>query len=83
KLNCVTCSTIVQGIRQLLEEEQVDEAIDEFLIKACITLDIQTPYICETMIKEQADELYFVIERVIFTPDEICGIFVDDCGTPV
>ncbi|GMR31696.1 hypothetical protein PMAYCL1PPCAC_01891, partial [Pristionchus mayeri] len=29
------------------------------------------------------NELYFVLERVIFTPEELCGIFVDDCGTPV
>ncbi|GMR31702.1 hypothetical protein PMAYCL1PPCAC_01897, partial [Pristionchus mayeri] len=77
KINCVVCSTIVQGIRQLIEEEQVEEEIDEFLNKACVTLDLAAPYICEALINEYAVEIYFVLERVIFTPDELCGIFVD------
>ncbi|GMR34414.1 hypothetical protein PMAYCL1PPCAC_04609, partial [Pristionchus mayeri] len=47
KLNCVACSTIVQGIRQLIEDETVEEEIDEFIYKACVTLDLATPYICE------------------------------------
>ncbi|GMR31695.1 hypothetical protein PMAYCL1PPCAC_01890, partial [Pristionchus mayeri] len=83
KINCVVCSTIVQGINQLMAEEEEEEKIDEFLEKACVTLDISSPHVCNAMIDEYANELYFVVERVIFTPDELCGIFVDDCGTPV
>ncbi|GMS96571.1 hypothetical protein PENTCL1PPCAC_18746 [Pristionchus entomophagus] len=83
KLNCVVCSTIVQGISQLIAEDEEEEKINEFLVKSCETLDLWKPSICQGMIDVFASELYFVIERVVFTPEELCGIFVDDCGTPV
>ncbi|KAF8381234.1 asm-2, partial [Pristionchus pacificus] len=70
-------------INQLISEQEEEEKIDEFLKKACITLDIEQPYVCDAIIDAFANELYFVVERVIFTPEELCGIFVDECGTPV
>ncbi|GMT05039.1 hypothetical protein PENTCL1PPCAC_27213 [Pristionchus entomophagus] len=83
KINCVICSTIVQGINQLISEDEEEDKIDDFLKKACVTLDIEQPHVCNAIIDAFANELYFVVERVIFTPEELCGIFVDDCGTPV
>ncbi|KAF8372244.1 hypothetical protein PRIPAC_78673 [Pristionchus pacificus] len=83
KINCVVCSTIVQGINQLLADEEEDEKIDEFLKKACVTLDIEPENICDGIVDVYASELYFVLDRLVFTPDELCGIFVNDCGTPI
>ncbi|GMR40625.1 hypothetical protein PMAYCL1PPCAC_10820, partial [Pristionchus mayeri] len=83
KINCIACSTIVQGINQLLADHEDEEIINEFLKKACVTLDVDQPYICDAMVDQFASEVYFVLARVDFTPDEICGIFVSDCGTPV
>ncbi|GMS83288.1 hypothetical protein PENTCL1PPCAC_5463, partial [Pristionchus entomophagus] len=83
KINCVLCSTIVQGVNQLLADQEEEEKIDEFLKKACVTIDLWQPYVCDAMIDSYADQLYFVLERVVFTPEELCGIFVDDCGTTV
>ncbi|GMT31292.1 hypothetical protein PFISCL1PPCAC_22589, partial [Pristionchus fissidentatus] len=70
-------------INQLISEEAEEEKIDDFLKKACVTLEIEQPYVCNTIVDAFANEAYFVVERVLFTPEELCGIFVDDCGTPV
>ncbi|GMT31293.1 hypothetical protein PFISCL1PPCAC_22590, partial [Pristionchus fissidentatus] len=83
KINCVVCSTIIQALNQLISEETEEEEIGDFLKKACVTLDLGEAATCAGMIDIYASEFYFVLERVIFTPEELCGIFVDDCGTPV
>ncbi|GMS90922.1 hypothetical protein PENTCL1PPCAC_13097, partial [Pristionchus entomophagus] len=83
KINCALCSTIVEGINQLLADQAEQEKIKEFLKKACVTIGVSQPYTCEAMVDANADMITFVLERVVFTPDELCGIFVDDCGTTV
>uniref|UniRef100_A0A0N5AF90 Sphingomyelin phosphodiesterase n=1 Tax=Syphacia muris TaxID=451379 RepID=A0A0N5AF90_9BILA len=94
KAMCVACTVIVDGVQILLKQNKTDEEIENFVIilknipefyysKTCKTLAIEADYVCDHFVHEFGDEAFFVLERVLVTPHEICGALVEDCGTAV
>uniref|UniRef100_A0A7E4V112 Sphingomyelin phosphodiesterase n=1 Tax=Panagrellus redivivus TaxID=6233 RepID=A0A7E4V112_PANRE len=81
RLDCTLCNVLVSGIDALLKQDKTDAEIDQFVVSTCINLKIEQPHVCRHIVTEFADELYFVIERSVLSPREVCGLFVPDCVT--
>ncbi|GMS92183.1 hypothetical protein PENTCL1PPCAC_14358, partial [Pristionchus entomophagus] len=73
----------VRVVNHLLSEDEKEHNINEFLTLECIRLDLWEPYVCKGMVDVFASELYFVAKRVNYTPEEVCGVFLNDCDPPV
>ena len=51
--------------------------------KLCMSLKIESRRVCEGLINSMAEEIIYVMARLILTADEICGFVIGDvCGTP-
>ena len=51
--------------------------------KLCMSLKIESHRVCEGIINAMADEVVFVLSRLILTADEICGFVIGDvCAIP-
>ena len=51
--------------------------------KLCLSLKIESRRVCEGIINSMAEEVVFVLSRLILTADEICGFVIGDvCGSP-
>lgn len=51
--------------------------------KLCMSLKLDSRRVCEGIIDSMAEEVIYVLARLILTADEICGFVIGDvCGTP-
>uniref|UniRef100_A0A914CC62 Sphingomyelin phosphodiesterase n=1 Tax=Acrobeloides nanus TaxID=290746 RepID=A0A914CC62_9BILA len=80
---CDTCTNFVTGLRNLISQNTTEDKIDTFVTNFCMDLKIIQNYTCHEIVVEYGSELYFVIERAITTPSELCGLFDASCGNPV
>ncbi|CAI4227042.1 unnamed protein product [Auanema sp. JU1783] len=82
-LSCFACTITVDGLQDMLKQNKTDNEIAAFLTSICDLLNVEQPHVCYHIMKAFQDEVVFVLERTVFTPDEICGAFVKDCGQSV
>lgn len=82
-LACTTCTIFVDGLQLLIKQNRTDEELESFIKLTCKKLNVEQPYVCDHLIDMFAPEIIFVLQRVIFTPAEICGAFIQNCGHSV
>ncbi|CAD6185198.1 unnamed protein product [Caenorhabditis auriculariae] len=80
KMSCFFCTFAVDGVQALIASNATDMEIADFLVSLCDTLEVEQPHVCKNIIFAFKDEVVFVLERSLFTPAEICGAFIQDCG---
>jgi sphingomyelin phosphodiesterase len=80
-LTCDLCKLLINGIRQLIAKNKTEEEIDKFVRNTCVNLQIEQPYVCDKIIEEFGNEIYFAIEHSYLEPHEFCGAFIKECGT--
>ncbi|CAB3400664.1 unnamed protein product [Caenorhabditis bovis] len=79
-VSCFACTFAVDGVQMLLAQNSTDEEIANFLVNLCDMFNIEQPHVCKNIILAFKDEVVFVLERTVFTPREICGAFIHNCG---
>ena len=76
----------VEGVGLLQHYVDSGKSTDEIVhaaIKLCMSLKIESRRVCEGIIHAMADEVVFVLSRLILTADEICGFVIGDvCAIP-
>ncbi|CAI5455291.1 unnamed protein product [Caenorhabditis angaria] len=80
KMSCFACTFGVDGVQALIAQNATDEEVAEFLVHMCDLFNVEQPHVCKNIIYAFKDEVVFVLEKSVFTPDEICGAFISDCG---
>uniref|UniRef100_A0A1I7T0R0 Sphingomyelin phosphodiesterase n=1 Tax=Caenorhabditis tropicalis TaxID=1561998 RepID=A0A1I7T0R0_9PELO len=80
KMSCIFCTFAVDGVQALIAQNSTDDEVAEFLVNLCDLFDVEQPHVCKNIIYAFKDEVVFVLERSVFTPEEICGAFIANCG---
>ncbi|CAJ0951819.1 unnamed protein product, partial [Mesorhabditis belari] len=78
--SCGLCTLVVDAIQSMIKNNNTDEEIFQVIENICINLNIEQPYVCKGMVEIFGPEIVFVLQRAVFTPEEVCGAFIDDCG---
>uniref|UniRef100_A0A914XIV8 Sphingomyelin phosphodiesterase n=1 Tax=Plectus sambesii TaxID=2011161 RepID=A0A914XIV8_9BILA len=78
--SCTACQVLVSGLRFLIEQDAPEEVLLDFFSKTCNTLEVEQPHVCDALPHTFGKEAFYVIEHGIFTPAEICGALITDCG---
>ncbi|XP_046643241.1 sphingomyelin phosphodiesterase-like isoform X1 [Daphnia pulicaria] len=85
-MTSVSCSACKAGVGLLQHYVDSGKSTDEIVhasTKLCMSLKIESRRVCEGIILAMADEVVFVLSRLILTADEICGFVIGDvCAIP-
>ncbi|CAJ0945258.1 unnamed protein product, partial [Mesorhabditis belari] len=79
-LSCGLCTVLIDTIQVMIKSNNTDEEIFGVIEGICRSLNVEQPHVCNSIVEMFGPEIIFVLQRAIFTPDEICGAFIDDCG---
>lgn len=70
-------------LQHYVDSGKSTEEIVHAATKLCMNLKIESSRVCEGIISVMADEVVYVLSRLILTADEICGFVIGDvCATP-
>ncbi|XP_050717172.1 sphingomyelin phosphodiesterase-like isoform X1 [Eriocheir sinensis] len=82
-VSCNACKAGVGLLQHYVENGKTKEEIIKAASGFCISFQIETPRVCLGIINLMADEVVYVVENLIMSPDEMCGFVIGDiCGTP-
>jgi len=85
-MTSVSCSACKAGVGLLQHYVDSGKSTDDIIhaaTKLCMSLKIESRRVCEGLINSMAEEIIYVMARLILTADEICGFVIGDvCGTP-
>ncbi|XP_042207356.1 sphingomyelin phosphodiesterase-like isoform X3 [Homarus americanus] len=82
-MSCNACKAGVGLLQHYVQNGKTREDIIKAASKLCMSFKIETPRVCMGIIYLMADEVVYVIEKLVMSPDEICGFVIGDiCGTP-
>ncbi|XP_076061027.1 sphingomyelin phosphodiesterase-like isoform X3 [Oratosquilla oratoria] len=82
-VSCNACKAGVGLLQHYVETGKTRDDIIRAASKLCTSLKIETPRVCFGIIHLMADEVVYVVQKLILTPDEICGFVIGDvCGIP-
>ncbi|PAV58477.1 hypothetical protein WR25_22037 [Diploscapter pachys] len=79
-MSCFACSMMVDGLQTMIKENKTDDEIAAWLVGLCDFFNVEQPHVCKNIIYAFKDEVVFVLVNSAFTPDEICGAFIQNCG---
>ncbi|PAV84049.1 hypothetical protein WR25_07602 [Diploscapter pachys] len=54
----------------------------DMAIFLCDELHIEDNFVCDYIVGDYRDEVVWVLGQVLVTPNQMCGILVDDCDSP-
>ncbi|CAJ0914636.1 unnamed protein product, partial [Mesorhabditis belari] len=77
---CAVCTLIVDGFQMLLKENSTDEELINFGVNLCKILKAENTHVCDTLVPSLLPEVIFMLDKIVVTPNELCGAFVADCG---
>lgn len=82
-MSCSACKTGVGLLQHYVQNGNTKDDIVASASRFCISLKIETPRVCYGIIHLMADEVVYVIEKLVMSPSEICGFVIGDiCGVP-
>ncbi|XP_070533262.1 sphingomyelin phosphodiesterase-like [Ptychodera flava] len=82
-LTCELCKFSVTLVQTRLKENVTRDEIVKEAIKICIKLEVEDERVCELVIPEFQDWFITVVQKLIFSPDELCGLMLgSDCAKP-
>ncbi|KAB7497963.1 Sphingomyelin phosphodiesterase [Armadillidium nasatum] len=85
-MTSVSCNACRGGMGLLQHYIKTGKTRDEIIYavsKLCSSFKIETPRVCYGIINLMADELIYVVQNVVMTPDEVCGFVIGSvCGDP-
>ncbi|RXG73749.1 Sphingomyelin phosphodiesterase, partial [Armadillidium vulgare] len=85
-MSSVSCNACRGGMGLLQHYIKTGKTRDEIVYavsKLCSSFKIETPRVCYGIINLMADELIYVVQNVVMTPDEVCGFVIGSvCGDP-
>jgi len=85
-MTSVSCSACKAGVGLLQHYVDSGKSTDDIVhaaTKLCISMKIESRRVCEGIIDLMAEEVVYVLSRLILTADEICGFVIGDvCATP-
>ncbi|KAL3856819.1 hypothetical protein ACJMK2_011534 [Sinanodonta woodiana] len=81
--DCDICKLFVNMFQLLVKQGSTQEEVVKLFTAICKNFKIEDERVCESITIEFKDELFGVAERLVLTPNEVCGILIGDtCGTP-
>ncbi|XP_076040570.1 sphingomyelin phosphodiesterase-like [Oratosquilla oratoria] len=75
-LACLGCKTAVSYLHSLLEQGTTPDAIMDFAIKECVTLNLFPKDVCEPMVKLAGPEVVYVFGTTTHTAGEVCNFML-------
>jgi len=85
-MTSVSCSACKAGVGLLQHYVDSGKSTDDIIhaaTKLCISMKIESRRVCEGIIDIMAEEVVYVLARLILTADEICGFVIGDvCAIP-
>uniref|UniRef100_A0A1I7X6J4 Sphingomyelin phosphodiesterase n=1 Tax=Heterorhabditis bacteriophora TaxID=37862 RepID=A0A1I7X6J4_HETBA len=78
--SCLACTAIVDGVQAMLSLNKTDQEVADFVTRTCNLLNVEQPHVCKNIVDAFTFELAFVLRRALFTSNEFCGAFIQDCG---
>lgn len=82
-LTCELCKDLIHFVQFWTQKGTTHEEIVNIATTTCIYLGIETERVCTGIVQVFQDEVLTVFDRLVVSPDEVCGILVgDSCGTP-
>lgn len=82
-ISCDICRVFVAGLRLLVSRQAPEEDIIAFSIEVCQKFNIEDDKVCKGVVYMFKDEFIGVMEKLILSPEEACGLIVgEECGTP-
>ncbi|KAK8388912.1 hypothetical protein O3P69_020698 [Scylla paramamosain] len=81
--SCTACKVGVGMLQKFVQNGMIKEDIIKAASGFCISLRIETTRVCLGIVNLMADEVVYVVENLVMSPDEICGFVIGDiCGIP-
>lgn len=78
---CDVCKLFVVGLRELVGRQAPEADIVKFAIELCDTFHIEDERVCQGIVRMFKDEFVGVIEKLVLSPEEACGLVVgESCG---
>lgn len=82
-MSCNACKAGVGLLQHYVQNGKTRDDIIKAASRLCMSFKIETPRVCMGIIYLMADEVVYVVEKLVMSPDEICGFLIGDiCGTP-
>jgi len=85
-MTSVSCSACKAGVGLLQHYVDSGKSTDDIIhaaTKLCVSMKIESRRVCEGIIDIMAEEVVYVLARLILTADEICGFVIGDvCAIP-
>ena len=82
-IKCDICTVFVNGLRTLVGRQASEKDIVNFSIEVCEFFKIEDHRVCQGIVRMFKDEFIGVMEKLVLTPEEACGLIVgESCGTP-
>ncbi|XP_071516089.1 sphingomyelin phosphodiesterase-like isoform X6 [Panulirus ornatus] len=82
-MSCNACKAGVGLLQHYVQNGKTKDDIVRAASKLCMSFKIETPRVCFGIIRLMADEVVYVVQNLVMSPDEICGFVIGDiCGTP-
>jgi sphingomyelin phosphodiesterase len=81
-LKCHACHAAVEGFKFAYERNVTSDKIIDFAIFICKTFTHHEPLVCQGMTSQFRAQFLYVVEKLIFAPEQLCGMLMNDCGTP-
>ncbi|XP_073991231.1 sphingomyelin phosphodiesterase isoform X2 [Rhodnius prolixus] len=78
KVSCTACKAGVGLLQHYIRGGKTTKDIEQIVYKFCVSLQIQTPRVCEGFTELFGAEVVYVLKRVQIGPDEICSFVVGD-----
>ncbi|XP_053639438.1 sphingomyelin phosphodiesterase isoform X2 [Cherax quadricarinatus] len=82
-MSCNACKAGVGLLQHYVQNGKTRDDIIKAASRLCMSFKIETPRVCMGIIYLMADEVVYVVENLVMSPDEVCGFLIGDiCGTP-
>uniref|UniRef100_A0A0N4ZPK3 Sphingomyelin phosphodiesterase n=1 Tax=Parastrongyloides trichosuri TaxID=131310 RepID=A0A0N4ZPK3_PARTI len=82
QIKCIGCKAAVEAFKFTYDKNVTKDEIVTFARFICKRFTSYTNVVCKGMTSQFKDEFLYVVERLLVTPDILCGLFIDDCGDP-
>ncbi|XP_026320285.1 sphingomyelin phosphodiesterase isoform X2 [Hyposmocoma kahamanoa] len=81
KVSCTACKAGAGLLQHYIKLGKSKEEINKMIYQFCVSLNIQSPRVCEGITKLFGSEVVYVLKRVTIGPVEICSFVIGDaCG---
>uniref|UniRef100_A0AAF5I0N5 Sphingomyelin phosphodiesterase n=1 Tax=Strongyloides stercoralis TaxID=6248 RepID=A0AAF5I0N5_STRER len=79
---CIGCKVAVEGLKYAYERNATQDKIISFAKFVCEKFTSNTNIVCKGITSQFKEEFLYVVEKLLVTPDLLCGLFIDECGDP-